>query len=220
LGITVSAGQTVSWVPETGVGTFELTAGIFRPVVASGNSGSYTALSGDTSLVLVYVSGDVSVTVSSALASAASGTTGSNAGTLGASAQTGATFSGVTNNGDARFGNGGAQVSSNRVFVSTSGKDTGLVSLDWNAWASASGRNFNGAASGNSTDIVTGVDRMVGPSSLVGVLLGYGTVSLTVGTTPASVTSPMIGAYFSTRQSGLNSDGFVSSLLRKPPPTG
>jgi hypothetical protein len=88
--------------------------------------------------------------------------------------------------------------------------NTGLVSPDWNAWASISGRSFKGATSGNSADIVAGVDRMVGPSTLAGVLLGYGTISLTDGVTPASATSPMIGAYFSTRQSGLNSDGFVS----------
>jgi len=139
---------------------------------------------------------------------------GGSTGSLGGAGQAAATFAGITNNSDARFGNGGAQVSSNRVFVSTSGMNSGLSSPDWNAWASVSGRSFSGGTSGSSANVVAGVDRLVGADSLVGVLLGFGTISLNDGITPATATTPTIGVYFGTRTGSLKTDGFVS--LGKP----
>ena len=208
--VSVSPGDAVSW-SGSGVNTEVYEIPSPSVILATASSGSYPALSGQSTLVM-HVVGFYSpgATFDCTPAPASSGTTGGSIGVFGGESQAGSTFDGITDNSDGRFGSGGTQVTSNRVFVSTSGKGSGLVSPDWNAWAAVSGRNFNGTTSGNAADLVAGVDRMVGPSSLAGGLLGFESASLTDGTTPASATAPMVGVYFGTRSGSLKTDGFIS----------
>jgi hypothetical protein len=131
---------------------------------------------------------------------------------ISASSQTNATSIGVGLNIKSRFGGTKNIVSQDMVFVSTSNMGSGrFLPPDWNLWATLEGRGYSGGMVGNSFDLVAGVDKLVGPDLIVGVLGGWGRTFVTVSGTYETSASPMMGAYFGQRLgTGLMLDGFLS----------
>lgn len=131
---------------------------------------------------------------------------------IAASSQTGATNTGVGQNIRSRFGLASNVVSKNLVFVSTSNmRSNRFLPPNWNAWATLEGRDYSGGIQGSSFDFVAGVDRLVNPNLIVGMLGGFGRTFVSVSGTYETAASPMIGAYFGRRfGENLVLDGFLS----------
>jgi Autotransporter beta-domain len=203
--VTVASGDTVSW---TGAGVVSHDSAVAGTDSGSTTNGSRLFSAAGTNN---FSSGAGGTTLSCTLASSTNA--GSSGGNLGGNSQTGATNTGVGNNSQSRFGDGGDNtVSQNSIFISTSNMGSGrLEQADWNAWISAEARSYSGGLSGGSFDVVVGVDRLITPDFLVGGLLAYGRIAITDGTTPASANSPALGAYFGKRMGDdLILDGFAS----------
>jgi hypothetical protein len=208
--ISVVQGDFVQWQVLSGAQSVQIAmAGTAQ--VASG-TGSY-ATPANVSLVTLSLD-DTSGVV--AVGCVQGGKPGSNpyfsAGIVSANSQTYATNTGVGLNSKGRFGTGSNLVSQNTIFVSTSNMGANrFVHPDWNAWASLEGRFYSGGLDGMSLDFVGGIDRLVTPDLLVGVLGGFGRTAVADTGTKEVATSPMLGLYFGHQiETGLIVDGFLS----------
>lgn len=130
--------------------------------------------------------------------------------------QTSAVQTATSRNTQARLNGNGPRNSASRnsVFLSTSnlpGADSQLGQAEFNGWVSVEGRQLSGATTGNTFDVVFGVDRLISNRLIVGALIAYGRQDLTSGTTNTQVNSPSVGAYFASRLQGdWLADGYVS----------
>lgn len=135
---------------------------------------------------------------------------------LAANSQTLATNTGLSANSKGRFNLGGNITSKDLIYVSTSNGPSAFSSgrflpPDWSAWASVEGRSYSGGIDGASIDFVGGVDRLVRPDLLIGVLAGYGRTIVSDVGTPEVVNSPMIGVYLAKNYNNtLIINGFAS----------
>lgn len=128
--------------------------------------------------------------------------------------QTAAIATGVATNIRNRFaGTGANDLSGSAFFFSTRNATTAARFPDYNVWASGAARHFSGGLDGYSADLVFGVDRLVSPTLLVGVLAAFGRTDLTQDMTDATVEveAPAIGLYAARRFGGdLILDGALS----------
>lgn len=177
--------------------------------------GGYRVTSGVTSVVISLVdpTGRLAVSCVKDDTQDATETTAQGASGMSANSQTNATNTGVGLNTKARFGYGGNFVSSDSVFLSTANLSSSqFLPADWSAWVSFEGRGYSGGMSGFSMDLVGGVDRMITPDLVIGVLGGFGRTVVSNSGTPEVVSSPMLGFYFGNNaKSGLIIDGFISA---------
>lgn len=92
---------------------------------------------------------------------------------------------------------------------------SGGEGLSWggisSAWASADTKRINGTYSGDSTNLIFGVDTLLGASTVVGIIAGYNTSTIDVpGGQRIKADGFSIGPYFSARLSdSLSLDGFI-----------
>jgi len=79
------------------------------------------------------------------------------------------------------------------------------------AWASADTKRINGTYSGDSTNLIFGVDTLLGNSTVVGIIAGYNTSTVNVPSGQRIKADGFsIGPYFSARLSdSLSLDGFI-----------
>lgn len=130
--------------------------------------------------------------------------------------QTTAVQTATSRNTQARLNGNGPrnQVTQNSVFLSTSnlpGAQSQLGQPELNAWISLEGRKLDGATTGNTLDVVLGVDRLISSRLIVGALVAYGRQDLTAGATNTQVNSPSVGGYFAARLQGdWIADGYLS----------
>ncbi|MFT5006916.1 MAG: hypothetical protein ACI8YI_002547 [Paracoccaceae bacterium] len=131
---------------------------------------------------------------------------------LSANSQTQATNTGIGVNSKGRFGVSSNIVSQDFIYVSTSNGASGqLLPAGWSAWGTLEGRFYSGGTQGVSVDFVGGIDNMIAPDLLVGVLAGYGRTMVTDGGVDETAASPMLGVYFGKNvDENLLIDGFLS----------
>lgn len=177
---------------------------------------SYVVEAGVSSVAIENFWGDITVTCTPA-ALATPSTLSNTASTIGATSQTNATRTGISNNAKGRLNSNATTrnlVTSNAMFFSTQnlpGAAGKFGNPDWSAWVSVEGRSYSGDLEGWSADIVTGVDKLVRDDLIIGALLGYGRVDVKNATQAAEVTSIALGAYFAKRfQNDIFLDGFIS----------
>jgi autotransporter-like protein len=132
---------------------------------------------------------------------------------IAANSQTQATGTGIGANSKGRFGLSGNIVSQDYVYISTSNLPANrLLAPNWSAWASVEGRSYSGGLDGVSVDFVGGVDKLVAPDLLLGLLGGYGRTMVSDAGTPEVASSPMLGVYVGKNvDNTLIIDGFISA---------
>lgn len=208
--ISVEPHDLVSWRALNGDGQLMIDIGSgYRPAPTPGTFSTHTGLA----TVRIKVDGDAdAATAVSCVAGSAKDAPNGVSAEVAADSQTFATSTGVGLNAQNRFKSGGKVVSKNLVFMSSSNMASGrFLPPDWNAWATLEGRSYSGVLDGQSFDLVGGVDRLVSPDLLIGVLGGYGRTFVTDAGTPETVTSPMLGGYFGRNwHDTLILDGFVA----------
>lgn len=193
LEIRIEANDAVTWQSMTGSGKVVIDIGAgWRDAPAPGG---FQAPAGLAAFKIRIDDGTGSTSVS--CFPAATTPTDDILADIGATGQVFATNTGVAANTRSRFGIGGNIVSRNQIYVSTSNmRSARFLPPAWNAWASLEGRSYSGGIEGATFDLVAGVDYLVSPDLLVGMLGGMGRTLLTVSGTPESSYSPMLGAYF------------------------
>ena len=206
--VDVSQYDALSWQAIAGNGQVLIDIGAgFQNAPAPGTFSTHKGLV----QVHLKIDGDAQSAVSCVPGSAPSTPAGIH-GDLAANSQTSATSTGVGTNAKNRFMGGSNVLSGNLIYVSTSNlASSRFLPADWNAWAGFEGRAYSGGIEGQSFDFVGGVDTLLAPDMLVGVLGGLGRTFVTDSGTPETSTSPMIGAYFGKQFSDtLIMDGFLS----------
>ncbi|MCB1368430.1 MAG: autotransporter outer membrane beta-barrel domain-containing protein [Rhodobacteraceae bacterium] len=208
--VAVKPHDLLSWRALSGKGQLMIDIGAgYRPAPTPGTFSTHAGLVS----VRIKVEGAASAaTAVSCVAGSAKDAPNGVSAEVAADSQTFATSTGVGLNAQNRFKSGGTIVSRNLMFMSTSGMVSDrFLPPEWNAWATLEGRSYSGVLDGHSFDLVGGVDRLVSPDLLVGVLGGFGRTFVTDAGTPETVTSPMLGAYFGRNwNDALILDGFVA----------
>ncbi len=99
-------------------------------------------------------------------------------------------------------GGGGATVSQNGIFLSTTASTQGVSgalsgATLGNAWVSVQGTSFSGNLDGNGAEVTLGADYETGPGNLVGAILSYGSYKVTSGGVTYDTRSLSFGPYVS-----------------------
>lgn len=132
-----------------------------------------------------------------------SNTTQTTVATVGANVQNGAITAGSDNGASDQFGEtGGALVTRNSVFMSSQGLPNNqpmFGAAEWSAWASLEYRGFGGAGDGNSLDFVAGLGNRVNNDLIIGGLIAYEDMHITINGVRVDTTSPAIGVYMARR---------------------
>lgn len=132
-----------------------------------------------------------------------SSTTQTTVATVGANVQNGAITAGSDNGASDQFREtGGALVTRNSVFMSSQGLPNNqpmFGAADWSAWASLEYRGFGGAGDGNSLDFVAGLGNRVNNDLIIGGLIAYEDMHMTVNGVRVDTTAPAIGVYMARR---------------------
>ncbi len=208
--ISVDGYYQIEWYQVSGDTSVKINIGDGYQSVAS--DGSYNTTEGLDRFKIRITGEDAAIAVSCDVGAGDQTEFGVSA-TAGANSQTFATNIGVGTNSQNRFGFSGNIVSENQLFMSTSNPGSGrYLPADWSAWMTLEGRGYNGGITGVTYDFVGGVDRLVAPDSLIGVLGGYGRTFITDTGTAEEANSPMVGAYFGRLfADSLILDGFISA---------
>ena len=212
LHVSISRGDLITWHVVSGENEVHIRLSNQDRVTTA--PGRYRASGAEDAFEISMTDSNSTVAVSCFASDPAKGEyTGSyNTATMSANSQTYALNTGIGLNSKARFGGGGNFATKDGIFMSSSNLPSSrFLPADWNAWMSGEVRAYSGGIDGFSLDVVGGIDRLVTPNMMVGVLAGFGRTVVTDTGTPEVANSPMLGLYISNKVStGLTFDGFVS----------